>query len=137
VSIARTTPAQKPRGEHKSTFNCGFSEAWEDDISVRSRLRLRRLLRAHNAGIWFFAHADVKPAARENVNLHVNAVNNAGHRQNIPSPRRPLNLFTFPTWLSASGLHKSMLRAYITTIHVILDGNRLGPPAAGAQENLP
>jgi hypothetical protein len=43
----------------------------------------------------------------------------------------------FPAWLSVSGLHKSMLRAYITVIHVIFDGTRLGPPAAGAQENLP
>jgi hypothetical protein len=71
------------------------------------------------------------------VKLHINAVKNAGHYQNISLPPRPLNLFTFPTWLSASGLHKSMMRAYTTVIHVIFDGNRLGPPAAAVQENLP
>src|SRR5215471_204543 len=37
VSIARTTPAQKPRGEHNITFSCGFSEGWEDVMSVPFR----------------------------------------------------------------------------------------------------
>ena len=46
VSIARTTPAQKPRGEHSITFNGGFAEGLRSLVRggvVRSRRRqLRR-----------------------------------------------------------------------------------------------
>src|SRR5262249_15134869 len=59
VSIARTTPAQKPRGEHNITFNCGFWEGREDVMCGAIRLRVKDCLE-WQPGIWFFARVDVK-----------------------------------------------------------------------------
>jgi len=62
VSIARTTPAQKPRGEHNNTFSCGFSEGWGDVMSI-SIQGFSDELRAKVATTGFgFLHAPVKHA---------------------------------------------------------------------------
>src|SRR5258708_301937 len=51
----------------------------------------------------------------------------------LPAPTQegraivPLNLFIFPTCSRHRGLRKSVRRAYIRTILVIFDGNRLRP----------
>src|SRR5215468_11772496 len=75
VSIARTTPAQKPRGEHNITFNCGFAEGREDVMSRGPWFRLT-VKRRQRGRIWFFAHADVKTAPTKRQKLNRNTINN-------------------------------------------------------------
>jgi hypothetical protein len=66
VSIARTTPAQKPRGEHSNTLSGGFSEAGAG-VMVRT-LRGERPTAGLPAprpqrlcpSMWAFARAPVK-----------------------------------------------------------------------------
>src|SRR6202030_1137360 len=90
VSIARTTPAQKPRGEHNSTFSCGFSEGREDVMSVS----FRGLRPSRNRRIWFPAHAPVKHARRRKAKFHCDTDEQAAGTASAWPVF--LNLFIFP-----------------------------------------
>src|SRR5882757_588611 len=76
VSIARTTPAQKPRGEHSITFSCGLSGTWEagaDAISV-FRVRLCSVRReAAPVGFGFSPASLSSMRAAETQNFHCHA----------------------------------------------------------------
>src|SRR5215831_4822398 len=64
VSIARTTPAQKPRGEHNITFRCGFSEDWEDVMSVLFQGSQTKCARKPQAQDWFFCSRPCQACGR-------------------------------------------------------------------------
>src|SRR5215468_5228360 len=84
VSIARTTPAQKPRGEHNITFNCGFLQGRGDIMSSPVRVQIN--------GAWVLQPRDLvfcscpcQDCARQMAKLNRNAVNKGP----LESPEAP------------------------------------------------
>src|SRR5882672_8954380 len=73
VSIARTTPAQKPRGEHNITFNCGFSEGRAD---VMSRIRGSCNGQRRNGQDLVFCPYPCQDCARQKAKVNRNTINN-------------------------------------------------------------
>src|SRR6516225_3147828 len=81
VSIARTTPAQKPRGEHSITFNGGFAEGLDVmSGSIRDQVRLKlRKGKSDDGG------ADVPPVRTSRLcpakgKIYIDGVNSPARR---------------------------------------------------------
>src|ERR1700676_3704832 len=137
VSIARTTPAQKPRGEHNITFSGGFSQ--RDVIKgFRRFARGRCAGRPRPPGFGFSLTPLSSMGAAETHSFHAER---GLTRPELPRTRpggrrgaaKPANLSISPN-IFAIGLRKPVGRAYIPSIPVIPDGNKASPRRAGGAQ---
>src|SRR6516162_7373362 len=139
VSIARTTPAQKPRGEHNMTFSCGFLEGREDVMSFRGFSDQGQNAKPRDS-VTCAPLSSTRAAERQKFRCDHDK--RAGRRRGSEPPGAwcggDLQIYLYSQHVLNIGLRKPGRRAYISIIPVIFDGNRLRPAGrAERKENLP